>query len=275
MTDIQIPNKYLLLILVLFVYANFLIYKDEIQSNAEVYFLDVGQGDMALIITPNHHKIIVDGGPSQDTSLSKLSDYLSPFTRTIDLLILSHSDLDHLNGFLSIIDRFEIQSVLLNGTIDTSETYITFLNKLRDKQIKVLIASASNDLEFDDGTYIDVLYPFVSDKNKKHKKQNNSSIVFNLLMKDEKYLFMGDAELDVLNALQTYGKKIKTEVIKLSHHGSKNGTTKELLELTEAKEGILSYGVGNKFGHPNTETTTLLKEANIKVCETPQGDCIF
>jgi len=268
-------NKFLLIAIFVIVYFLVTVFLDLNSRLLEVSFLNIGQGDFCLIRTPNHHTIIVDGGPDPKTSLSKLSEKLPFYDRSIDLVILTHSHSDHLNGLIDIIKDFKVGAVLITGALADQEMYKTFLQTIQDKDIDLLFADSSKDFYFDDEVYLDILYPFTNQKNKKYKNINNSSVFFNLHYKENEILFTGDLEEDVHPFLAKYKDKLKTDILKLSHHGSKNGTTKLLLEKTKPSIGVLSYGLNNKFNHPHIEAVDLLDQFDIDICRTVDGDCIY
>jgi len=268
-----ISSKYLLLIIVIISYTILSTYSYFSEDILKVAFLNIGQGDFTFVKTPNNNTILIDGGDNPKVSLTKFAEEIPFFKKTIDLIILTHSHSDHINGLIDIIDNYEVGAVLLNGVVDRTILYKTFLNKILEKEIPIYFAESREDFSFEDGVYLDILYPFTNQFGTKFSNLNNSSIVLNLIYKDKKILFTGDAEVEVLESLSRYEEVLQADVLKVSHHGASNGTNREFLKAVSPREAVLSYGEGNKFGHPHEETVSLLEEFGVEICRTVDGGC--
>jgi len=277
MSSVKNPfkNSYLLITILVITYLVITLFIDFHNQSLIINFLNIGQGDACLIKTPKHHTIIVDGGPDQKLSLAKISSKLPFYDRSIDLVVLTHNHADHLNGLIEIIDDFDIGAILITGVISNQEMYKTFLNKILKHNIKIFFAESTKDFYFDDDVYLDILYPFTNQKNKRFKNLNNASIVFNLHYKDKKILFTGDLEEDLHPFITKYKKDIQTDILKVAHHGSRNGTTEMFLENVLPSIGILSYGINNKFKHPHQEALDLLNKFDVKICRTIENNCTY
>ena len=111
----------------------------------KIIFFDVGQGDSALIILPDNHQILVDGGPDSSV-VQKLGEYLPPYDRTIEQVILTHAHSDHVGGLPEVLSRYEVGEVIFNGSLHTAPDYLEFLKLIENKNINSIIIDQPQDL---------------------------------------------------------------------------------------------------------------------------------
>ncbi len=228
-----------------------------------VYFLDVGQGDSALIITPSGRQIVIDGGPD-GTALSRLGEYLPFFDRSIDLLVLSHPHLDHLYAFPDIVRRFEVGHVLLSGMQYNLPRYREFLRLLKEKRVPVWIADPTKDIDFGDGVIFDVVWPPPVFLGKSMDDVNNASVALRLLYADQAIFFAGDAEAEEERDILASGADISATVLKAGHHGSKTSSGTGFLLAVDPKLAVISAGRNNKFKHPDKMVMDRFKAMGIE-----------
>ncbi|WP_207657437.1 DNA internalization-related competence protein ComEC/Rec2 [Alkalibaculum bacchi] len=229
-----------------------------------ITFLDVGQGDSALIECPSGFTMLIDGGgsinyPVGDEVLAKV--LLCKNIREIDAVVATHSHSDHVLGLMEIMDDIKIQHLIINpleedynDLLSLARTYGISINQSDHTTIKV-----GNEL------YIEFIYP-----NALHQYigANNSSVVIKITYKDQNFLFMGDLESNGEKVLLQEGHDLKSDFIKIGHHGSSTSTSKEFIERVRPTYAIISVGANNHFNHPNKETINLLEEKNIKILRT-------
>ena len=240
----------------------------------KVYFLDVGQGDSQFIITPENHQILVDGGPTSAV-LEKLQN-LMPFSdRTIDLVILTHPEKDHMQGLIEVLQRYRIKNILWTGVVRDTPEYQQWISALAEEQeqgAEITIAELGQKITAGN-VLINILNPMENLTGKELKNNNDSSIVLNLVFNESNFLFTGDisnqAEKEIIGRT---GLPITAEVLKVSHHGSKYSTSNEFLENVKPKIAVISVGK-NSYGHPTPETLQKLENFGIKVLRTDtKGD---
>lgn len=265
--------KYLLLFTVAISYLSFLTKPYLTNRENKIFFLDVGQGDSILITTELNKSILIDGGPDQDLPY-KIAKHLAFYDRTIDLIILTHSDADHLAGLLPVLEKYQVKEVLITGIWSDSSLYESFLKLLKENNVEISFANTKKSYSFD-SVNINILYPLTEQKFLSYDNINDSSVVTLVSGKNKKILLMGDLELAGIDILTRYINNLSADILKIGHHGSKNATTKELLEKVSPEIAILSYGLDNKFGHPHEEILKLLEEKSITLCETINEDCYF
>jgi len=238
----------------------------------EVAFLDVGQGDAILIKTPDHQRILIDGGPS-NAVVNKLGENLPFFEKEIDLIILTHPHADHLDGLIEVLKRYEVKKILSTGVTHTTPDYLAWLEEIKNKNIPMEIAVAGQMFDFGGGVEMEILYPAEDLTGKSVENLNDTSIVAKLIFGQTSFLFTGDAEMEVEEKLISGGADLKADVLKVGHHGSKNATGEDFLEKVQPRFAVISVGADNQFGHPNAMTLKRLEKIGAEILRTDEdGD---
>ena len=232
----------------------------------EVDFFDVGQGDSIFITTVEGHQILLDGGPDS-TVLDRLEEEMPPLDRSIDLVILSHPDYDHLTGLIEVLKRYEVENVLWTG-IEKKSDGLAEWNRLLEKEgCNVIIARSDLNISFG-LEYIDIVYPFDSLKGEIVEDANNTSIVFKLVYGDTSFLFTGDIFKEIENDILEKGENIESDILKIAHHGSKTSTSESFLSAVNPNAAVISVGSTNTYGHPSPGTLELLEKYGINIFRT-------
>jgi competence protein ComEC len=238
----------------------------------EVDFLDVGQGDAILIKTPDHQKILIDGGPS-NAVVEKLGENLPFYDKKIDLIILTHPHADHLDGLIEVLKRYEVGKILSTGVVHTTPDYLVWLEEIKKHNVPMEIAVAGQTIDFGNNLKMEIFYPKEDLTGKSAENLNNTSIVAKLIFGQTSFLFTGDAETEEEEELIGSGLDLKADVLKVAHHGSKNATSQNFLEKVQPKFAVISVGAGNQFGHPNAMTVKRLENIGAEVLRTDKdGD---
>lgn len=232
----------------------------------KVTFFDIGQGDSAFIEAPNKSQILIDGGPTSGV-ISKLAKEMPFYDRTIDLIILTHPDSDHLSGLLDVLKRYKVKNILWTGVITDSPQFSEWQKLVGKENADISIAKAKERVIIQSKPliYIDVIYPDTDLEGKNVKNTNDTSIISRLVFKNSSFLFMGDAteKVDVEPA--------KSNVLKVSHHGAKDSITSEFLNLIDPEIAVISVGKNNYYGHPSSETLEKLDKFGIQVMRTDES----
>ncbi|MEO8539992.1 MAG: DNA internalization-related competence protein ComEC/Rec2, partial [bacterium] len=213
-------------------------------SGFSVRFFDVGQGDGALVTTPHGKQIVIDGGPSGLGIARNLSEAMPPWDRSIDLLILSHPQEDHMAGLVEVAERYRIGSVVDNGNANTTATFGYFASVLPSRRV-----FSQGDSIMIDGVRLDVLWPPASYVN---AELNDTSLVIRVTYGQTSFLFTGDSEAPVHEALEA-STDLSATVLKVPHHGSKT-TDPALFPSVHPTLAVISVGTNNIFGHPHPDT---------------------
>lgn len=247
---------------------------EKIPSQTEVNFLDIGQGDAILIVTPQLKTILIDGGPGE-TVLEELGDILPFFVRDIDLMILTHPHRDHIEGLVEVLKRYEVHQLLLSGDEYGSTLYSEFLKVAREKEetdgLQIYFAESENDFKIETGSnylFLDVIYPIGSIAGKTYENTNNASVVIKMSAPGGRtFLFTGDCEIECEEEiLQNYPQgKLDSDILKIGHHGSRTSTSQTFLDAVSPEIAVIQSGTDNQFDHPHPETLEKLKNANVKV----------
>ncbi|OGZ63549.1 MAG: hypothetical protein A2998_02935 [Candidatus Staskawiczbacteria bacterium RIFCSPLOWO2_01_FULL_37_25b] len=243
----------------------------------KVYFLNVGQGDSAFIETPQMHQILIDGGPDP-SALREMSLLMPFFDRTIDLVILSHPERDHMQGLIGILQRYKADYILWTGIKkDTSEylAWLDVLQKQKNMGAKIIIAEPGQRI-IAGNVLIDTLYPLTNLENENPKYANDTSVVSRLIFVNNSFLFTGDISSAVENRLANSRELavIKSDVLKTAHHGSKYSTSEEFLQSVNPKIAVISSGAKNSYGHPTPEVLQKLEKFGIKILRTDKDGTI-
>lgn len=243
-------------------------------TRAEVIFLDIGQGDAALIRTSKGKNILVDGG-SDKSIIYKLDQYIPFYRRKIDLMILSHPHPDHFNGLIEVVERYRVDRFFYNGVHSNLPTYNYFLDLIEKKGIESKVVWAEHQFEIDNSQIV-FLYPFESLEDKILADDNDGSLVFKFIIDQTKILFTGDATKKVEEELLAQEVHLSAEILKVAHHGSKDSSIQEFLDEVKPTYAVISAGRENKFGHPALRVLRNLENVNAEVLRTDQlADIIF
>lgn len=229
-------------------------------------FLDVGQGDAIFLSLPDGGSILIDGGPDEKV-MRELTDILPFYQNNIDTIILTHPHPDHVTGLVSVLEKYDVENVILTGAKYYLPAYNEFLAQVKDKNIRVNFAEGSRDFKVGN-VVLDVVYPPVSIQGREFSNMNNSSLVVKIIYGKEKILFMGDLETEGEQKLIESGADLSADLIKIGHHGSRTASGKEFIQLVAPRTAIISCGAGNKYKHPHIETMNTLRETGIEIRRT-------
>ena len=259
--------------------GNFLAWKEVFALAGPRYLkvvaFDVGQGDSIFIETPGMHQVLVDGGPGSAV-LSRLPKYLPLWDRSLDMIVLTHPDADHLDGLLSVLQKYKVDYILWTGIARNGASYqkwVELLGFAQKRGSKIVIAQKGQKIIFQNIT-ADVLNPQENLEGRDFKSAgNDTSVVLRLAFGQKYFLLTGDISGKAENKLIESQADLKADVLKIAHHGSKYSTTEEFLQNVSPEVAIISSGQDNKYGHPTPEVLQRLEKFGIKVLRTDQmGD---
>lgn len=240
----------------------------------EVTFFDVGQGDSIFIETPQNQQILIDGGPNE-TVLEKLGKEIFFWDRTIDLIVLTHPEKDHMAGLIEVLKRYKVENILWTGVVRDTAEYREWQRLVKEEGANIYIASSGLRIyggPTSRGRYdLVVLHPFESLEGKELKDSNNTSIVVRLVFGETSFLFTGDAYQSAERELIKKGAEIDTDVLKVAHHGSKTSSAEEFIEAVSPEIAVISVGQDNKYGHPHPEVLEVLQKYGRNILRTDQN----
>lgn len=241
-------------------------------AKMEISFLNVGQGD-AILIENGNRQILIDSGKNGRIALEKLGEEMPFWDRNIELIILTHPDLDHYGGLKDILDYYKVESVFKTEAENDSQEWQKLKQAVGEERATVLTSTFGSAITFPNGAKLEILYPF-SKVSVESKDKNDVSVVAKLEFGQNKFLFTGDLSLAGETELVDSGADISADVLKIGHHGSKSSTSSEFLQRVNPSEAVISVGVKNTYGHPHSEVLDKLRERAIKIWRTDQNGTI-
>lgn len=237
-----------------------------------VWFFDVGQGDATLIETPDGHQILVDGGPD-DAVLSKLGETLGPLDRSLDLVLATHPDADHIGGLAGVLRAYDVAEIDTNGDAKFTSTMRQF-EAAADAEAgaRHAVVRAGDSWQFGD-VRIRAVWPR-DDRDVAAEDANASSIVLLVTYGQTNFLLTGDA---TVGAEGVYGDDVPdVDVLKLGHHGSAGSSSYAFLADVSPETAVVSCGRDNRYGHPHPAVLARLADLGVDVFRTDRdGDVLL
>jgi competence protein ComEC len=240
-----------------------------------VYFFNVGEGDGILIQTPFKNQILIDGGPDSKI-LEKLSKVMPFWDKTIEVLILTHPDKDHLTGQIYVLKHYKVENLIWNGLKSEITEYKQWENLVQKKQIKIFKVQDYKRVK-EKNLILTLLWPKNS-SNFAFQNSNDFSIVAKLKYYQNSFLFTGDiSSLGEKALISLWDKKtLESQVLKVAHHGSKYSTSEEFLLKVQPEFAVISVGKDNPYFHPHFQTLENLKKHGTTIFRTDlNGDIKF
>lgn len=253
-------------------------------KNLKVEFLNVAQGDSAFIVTPQNHQILIDGGPDS-TVVGKVAKQLPFWDRSLDLVILTHPEKDHMSGLIEILKRYKANYIIWSGVKKPTPEYLEWLEvliKQKNKGTKIITAQQGQEIKVG-YLLVNVLSPEENLFGKEIKDVNGTSVVTKLIYGKNSFLFVGDIGFETENNLikkwaylgDLSNFLLKSDMLKVGHHGSKYSSSEEFLQVVAPKFAVIEVGK-NTYGHPTQETISRLQNIGAQIFRTDQnGDIIF
>ena len=253
-----------------------------IESGMRFYFIDVGQGDSTLICTPTGKNVLIDGGGSRtpdkyDVGEKVLLPYLlDRRIKKLDYIIISHFDADHAQGIETVIDKIKVKNIVVSRQASQSAEYDKIIKMCKEKKIRIIEAKRGETIMVDKYANFDILHPGDTLLDDVKGGLNANAIVAKLNYKTEKglftVLFTGDIEYDAEQELvKEYGNKLKSDILKVAHHGSKTSSSQNFIELVKPKIALIGVGKDNTFGHPNESVLERLRDLKCKIYRTDEN----
>ncbi|MBN2011849.1 DNA internalization-related competence protein ComEC/Rec2 [candidate division KSB1 bacterium] len=242
----------------------------------KVAFLDVGQGDAALLTFPNGKHMLIDAGKQKD-NFNAGERHVLPYIRrqgidTLHAVVVSHVDDDHLGGIPYILDNVPVLNVYDNGDSVNSSAYHAYREVLRRKSIHRQTVHSGMKIDGFGECGVFVLNP---DSGSYFANHNDPSVVLKIIYNENSFLFSGDIEKPTELMLARYDSLLQSTVLKVAHHGSKTSSTRPLLELIQPEFAVISVGETNNFGHPSSQVLARLDSLMIATNRTDLERCIM
>ena len=253
-------------ILIIIVFSIF----NKLTKDLKIYFIDVGQGDSTLVITPTNKRILIDSGGAEsgnfDVGKSTLFPYLLDRGITnLDYICVSHFDSDHCDGFKYLLENMKIKNIILSKQYESTHNFEKIMGIVGKKKINVIVVEAGNILNIDKFVKLQILSP----SKEISSDINDNSIVMKLEYFNFSCLFTGDISESIeKNLVKKYAKYLNSNILKVGHHGSNTSSCEEFISTVKPKISLIGVGKDNKFGHPKSEVIERLQNINSKIYRT-------
>lgn len=259
-------------------------------SSLRIIACDVGQGD-GILIVKGQTQVLVDGGPSEEKMLSCLEELIPFWDRRIELIVLTNTDYDHMNGLIAVVDRYSVMQFVTSDGVHESMSLMKMNAILRERGVRVEPVEQGDRLRIlgPDMLEFTVLWPpevkveyvaLLSNQMDKVAREqmleesarrgdlNERSVVLELLEDNKSFLLMGDVGFKAEKELLKGGLLREVDYLKVGHHGSKYANSIEFLEKVSPETAIISVGSKNRYGHPTTEALERLSKVGAEIRRT-------
>ncbi|MDP6527323.1 MAG: MBL fold metallo-hydrolase [Candidatus Pacebacteria bacterium] len=237
-----------------------------------VAFLNVGQGDAIFVEAPNGSQMLIDGGP--DRSVLRELEKLMPFyDRSIDVVVATHPDKDHIAGLVEVLERYNVDYFIESGAKSDTGVYESLAEVLGESNAEQVLARRGMKINLSDEASFNILFP---DRDVSEIDTNAASIIGKLVYGDTSFMLTGDSPKSIEKYLvEIDGKSLQSTVLKAGHHGSKTSTDISFLGFVDPEHVVVSAGEKNRYGHPNKEVTDLFEQFEIPLLNTFSGAALF
>jgi competence protein ComEC len=223
-----------------------------------VTFLDVGQGDAIFIETPNGRQVLIDGGPDAFLTPRHLAGKLPFWDRSLDMVVVTHTDQDHLRGLVGVARRFSPGAVL-EGKSDTTPLYLEWRQALEERGVEAAFVARGQTIDLDEALRLEVLHPVT---HREHPQSNNNSVALRLVYGDISFLLPGDIEEEAEISLIESGAALDSTVLKVPHHGSRTSSSPAFLSAVSPAAAVVQASADNAFEHPHQDVMARLEAAS-------------
>ncbi len=252
---------------------NLIINGEDVEADVSVHFIDVGQGDCELILTPTK-SILIDCGEREYSS--DVLAYLSACgIKKLDYVIATHPHSDHIGGMGDIINTLGADTIIMprvaDAVIPITSSYEKMLDAIENKGVYVRYAKAGTSLEVDENCVIEILAPV-----KDYEDLNNYSVTFKFVHGENSFLFTGDIESDAEYDIIDSGADLSADILKVAHHGSNSSSTKKFLRAVSPQYAVIEVGSPNDYGHPTDKVLNRFGDLGINILRTDKmGSIVF
>ena len=268
----------LIVLIFLTIFFFYLWRKESGEHVLTVAFLDIGQGDAIFIEAPNGNQVLIDGGPGKSI-LRELGAVMSFSDRSIDVVLATHPDADHIGGLPDVFLNYEVSLFMEPGVDAETELYKEVKGKMersKNGKIKEILARRGMRVDLGGGVALEILYPTGDVSN---WETNDASIVVRLVYGETEFMFTGDAPMKTERALMYLDpsfENMNSDVLKVGHHGSKTSTSPEFVSAVSPEYAVISVGSENRYGHPTAQVLETLQKEKIKILRTDtEGRVVF
>src|SRR3989344_7650006 len=271
--SVQIQGLVVLFLFLVTLGIWYAIFREDRHGILTVSFLNIGQGDAIFIDVPSGRQVLVDGGPDRSV-LRELGKILPWWDRSIDVVVATHPDADHISGLVDVLQRYRVEHIFHPGVEKNTGPAESMLLSVASEGAQETIARRGQIIDLGRGAYLQVLFP---DRDVSRVESNTASIVARLVYGDTSFMLTGDSPqnieeylvaLDGSTSLTTRGNGLKSNVLKAGHHGSKTSSAELFVGFVGPEYAVFSRGCENRYGHPHAEVVALFKRFEIPALDT-------
>ncbi len=270
MKELRIPfiTAVLILFVLLLVSVQGIHIGTETRGLLLVSFLNVGQGDATFIESSTGTQVLIDGG-KESSVLRELESIMGFSDRTIDMIVATHPDMDHIGGLIHVLERYEVKTVLMTENVSDTPVSEMFQEKVRAEGANIIYARRGQVFDLGNGaqgsTTLTILFP---DRNPEGLESNTASIIARLVYGESEYMLTGDSPKEIEEYLVNLGTTLKSDVLKAGHHGSRTSTGELFVHAVNPTYAIISAGKDNSYGHPHKEVVDTLTQGGVEILST-------
>lgn len=238
-------------------------------------FLDVGQGDSIYVRSPDGYDMLIDGGPDH-AAVRELPNVMGPLDRTIDLVVETHPDKDHIAGLVDVLARYQVRTVMTPGVANDTDTFRALEHAIASEpQVTRVTARRGMRIHLGSAVYADVLYP--DHDVSRIRATNDASITLHLVYGSTTAMLTGDLPSTIEDILvRDYGTALQGDILKAGHHGSKYSTDALWLRAVHPRVVVISAGAHNTYGHPSPDVLERVRDAGADIVSTiDRGTIIY
>lgn len=255
-------NFLVIVLSILFLFSYYLSFSRE--TRLQIHFLDVGQGDSILMVTPDKKYILVDGGPSGQV-VEELAKFIPFWQRRLDYVVATHGDADHVTGLVDVFERYDVGTFVYNGEQKETIVYRRLMELVDLEEADTVSVTDKTDFVIGCCLSIDMLWPTTGFD--EVLGSNDSSVAFLATYREFDVYLAGDLSSEYeLSMIKDLDKKV--EIHKASHHGSRSSTSEELVDRLRSEVTVISAGLDNRYSHPHEEVLGILSGNRSRVYRT-------
>ena len=238
-----------------------------------VTYFDVGQGDAALITTPSGRQVLIDGGPDRSV-VRELSRAMPWWDRSLDVVIATHPDADHVSGLIDVLQRYDVSYILEPGVMHDTPQAESLVTLVADEGAEHVLARRGQYIDFGDGVRLEILFP---DRGVERLETNTASIIARVRYGDTSFLFTGDSPESVERYIASlHGRDLESDVLKAGHHGSRTSSSLLFVGFVSPDYAVISRGCDNSYGHPHAEVLRIFSRLEATILDTcEEGNVSF
>ncbi len=230
---------------------------DELEQRPlQVFYIDVGQGDCALIKF-NDEYMLIDSGEAVYAD-DVISFIKSKNITKLKYVVATHPHSDHIGGLSEILQNFEVESIIMPKVTTNTQIFEDLIKTIKEKEIEVIVAKVNDKYNLGDSEFV-LLAPFDIESD----NLNDYSVVIRLLYKNASFIFTADVESNVENQISSSFSNLKSTVLKVAHHGSTTSSSQAFIDAVKPSICVISVGENNSYNHPHKEVVDRLS----KICD--------